>query len=392
MKKVVIIHNRLVIGGPAVAIAELINQLHSQFEFHLIVGMPLPDEEDAAYLFTPIPNLTITYLQTMHRMPSLYSDYKAYLQLYNIIKTIAPDVVHTHGTKPGILGRLVAQRLNVHTIIHTYHGHIFHSYFSKVVSTIIVRVEKYLAKRTTYIIAISNILKNEIVDNYKIATNQQTVIIPLGLSLQHFAQSAGEKRKLFRQKYNVTNSQTAIGIVGRITAIKNMGMYVDVIKQCSMLPNFDTLKFFIIGDGDKKNSLQQQLQKAQLNFTTSNNLNDSNIIFTSWIKATDEIMNGIDILCLTSLNEGTPVTIIEAMAAQKPVITTNAGSVTDLVKHNTNGIVTEINNVDTFTNAVQLLVTNMALCAKMGINGYNFVLQHFDPAKRANEIATLYNN
>jgi glycosyltransferase involved in cell wall biosynthesis len=376
------------VGGPAVAIAELVRQLDHAFQFFLIVGQPLKDEQDAKFLFANIKHLKIINLPSMHRMPSLWNDYRSYKQLCAIVKEINPDVVHTHGTKPGLLGRLAANKWKVPIIIHTYHGHIFHSYFNKLISSGIVLIEKYLAKKSNYIIAISNFLYSEIIDKYKIATAEKVIMIPLGLDLSAFAKDAEQKRIQFRNQYHIAENEFAIGIVGRITAVKNMTMFIDVIER---LKADKRIKFLIIGDGDEKQKLIEALDEYKIPYTTNENNSRTHVIFTSWLLEMDKVMLGLDILCLTSLNEGTPVSIIEAMAAQKPIVATNAGSVSEIVKHDENGLVAENNNVDTFVTAIERLIASPEMCKKMGINGQALVYSLFDPKMASQKIAQVYN-
>ncbi len=389
MHKVVIIHNRMVIGGPAVAIAETIRKLNNQFEFFLIVGNPLPDEMNADYMFEGIANLTIIKIAEMNRMPNILKDFKTYFELKKIIKKIAPSVVHTHGTKPGLIGRLVASKLKVPTIIHTFHGHIFKGYFNSIVSKILVSLEKYLAKKSTAIIVISNYLQNEIVNTYKITDAQKVKTIPLALDLKEFIETNNTKRTSFREKYKVNELQTAIGIIGRITAIKNMQLFVNTIVELKQeYQDFENLKFFIVGDGIEKEKLEQILISNKIKFANKPPYNSENIIFTSWIKNMDDVMNGMDIVCLTSINEGTPVCLIEAMANKKPIVTTNAGSVCELVQHNKSGFIAQ--KEEEFKTLLQKLIIDKILQLKMGEMGQQFIKEKYTSNSITESMVEIY--
>ncbi len=376
MLKVVLIHNRLVIGGPAIAIAHAI-YLQPQYQFYLIVGKPLPDEQDAAYLFSHLTNVTIIYLPSMHRTPSIFKDYITYNKIKKIIKELAPKVVHTHGSKPGILGRLAAYNLKVPTIIHTYHGHIFHSYFNKLISKCIVYLERYMAARTTYIIAISHTLYTQLTSQYRIAPPAVVKVIPLTIPLAKFYDAGGSKQAAFRAMYHIRPHHICIGIVGRITPIKNMGMYINVIIALKSKSYFNNLRFFVIGDGNDKQQLMHQLTTHNITYTETNNAL-ATVQFTSWHIHTHVVMNGLNILCLTSLNEGTPVAIIEAMAASKPIVSTHAGSVHELVTHGVNGYVVPHNQVAAFAQALDELITDSNKRVQFGIQSHSKVHTYFN--------------
>jgi glycosyltransferase involved in cell wall biosynthesis len=372
LKKIVIIHNRMVIGGPAVAISETIRQLNGEFTFYLITGDPLPDEMDASSLLQHIPRLEVIRLRGMKRAPGLLRDIRVYFKLKKIFRQIRPDVVHTHGAKPGLLGRLAAYSLKVPTILHTYHGHIFHSYFNKFISSLIVKAERWLAKRSTAIISVSEHLRHELYATYRIAPAEKIITIPLLLDLDVFADPAGDKRQRFRARYQLSDHEVAVGIIGRLTPIKNMAMFARVMELLLQRKGI-AFRFFIIGDGSEKPRLKQQLEQADIAYTEySNSPVVAPVTFTSWLQQTDEVMNGLDIVCLTSLNEGTPVSLIEAQAAAKPVVTTKAGSTAEMIIDGEGGFLTEISDDQAFANRVEALALDKSLRVRMGTAG----LQH----------------
>jgi glycosyltransferase involved in cell wall biosynthesis len=362
LKKVVIIHNRAVVGGPSVAIAETIKKLNHQFEFFLIVGKPLPDEQDAMYMFEGIENMKVIYLESMKRKPSVIGDWQAYTKLKKTIKMLSPDVVHTHGTKPGILGRWIAYSLGVKTIVHTFHGHIFTGYFNKLLSKIIIKVEQWLAKKTTHIIVLSKVLEHDLVHKFKIAPAHKVHIIPLQFNLEPFRQEMQKKRLDFRQKYNIHKDEVVVSFVGRLTAIKNASMFIDVIKEIDKRGNLQRYRFLIIGDGIEKKALQSKLKFASISYGSFDtiNYNKHAVIFTSWIKDMSAAMAATDILCITSINEGTPVCVIEAMSAEVCVIATNVGSLSEMIDNEQDGFLVALNDVATMTNRVEFVAKNEA--------------------------------
>jgi glycosyltransferase involved in cell wall biosynthesis len=327
-----------------------------------------------------IPGLELIRLQGMKRAPGLLRDVRAYFKLKEIFRRIRPDVVHTHGAKPGLLGRLAAHSMRVPVILHTYHGHIFHSYFNRFISALVVRAERWLAKKSTAIIAISDHLRNELSEKYHIAPANKIYTIPLLLNLVVFQDSDGVKRTRFRSAYQLQKDEVAVGIIGRLTKVKNMQLFANVVEmlhQRAAVP----YRFFIIGDGAEKKMLQQQFTQAHIEHTEfTERPVKATVTFTSWLRNTDEVMNGLDIVCLTSLNEGTPVSLIEAQAASKPVVTTSAGSIPDMIIENEGGFLTGISDANTFAQRVETLALDESLRRRMGQAGY----------KRINELYNMH--
>jgi glycosyltransferase involved in cell wall biosynthesis len=378
----------MVIGGPAVAISETIRQLNGEFSFFLVTGDPLPDEMDASVLLEQIPGLELIRLQGMKRAPGLLRDIRAYFKLKRIFRRIQPDVVHTHGAKPGLLGRLAAHSMKVPIILHTYHGHIFHSYFNRFVSAWVVRAERWLAKKSTAIIAISDHLRNELSEKYHIAPASKIYTIPLLLNLAVFQDPGGLKRSRFRSAYQLQQDEVAVGIIGRLTKVKNMQLFARVVEMLHQRAVV-RYRFFIIGDGAEKKMLRQHFTQAGIEHTDfTEKPVKATVTFTSWLRNTDEVMNGLDIVCLTSLNEGTPVSLIEAQAASKPVVTTNAGSISDMIIENEGGFLTGISDADTFARRVETLALNEPLRVKMGQAGCGRISELYN-MHRAKELSRL---
>src|SRR5687767_12314795 len=166
--KVIQILNRLIVGGPLTQVAYLTHYMAPEFDTLLVFGQKDHHEKDATYVVEKM-GITPIYLPEMRRSISPLRDYIAYKKLKQVIKDFKPDIVHTHAAKAGALGRLAARACNVPVIIHTYHGHVFHSYFGKVISNTYIQIERYLAKQTDALIAISNQQEKELEVDFKIA-------------------------------------------------------------------------------------------------------------------------------------------------------------------------------------------------------------------------------
>ena len=186
--------NRFNIGGPTYNATFLTGFLSDQFETLLVGGLPEEGEADSLHILEEY-GVKATLLPEMKRKPNFYSDKKALKKLKEIINEYKPDIVHTHASKAGALGRKAAFDCSVPIILHTFHGHVFHSYFGKVKTFLFRFIEQQLAKRSTGIIAISEIQKQELTETYKICSKSKVKVIPLGFDLEKFRQNKTENRK-----------------------------------------------------------------------------------------------------------------------------------------------------------------------------------------------------
>ena len=281
----------------------------------------------------------------MQRSINPLLDRIALKKIKEIIEDFKPDIVHTHAAKAGALGRKAAYNAGVKQIYHTFHGHVFHSYFSKIKTNIYKKIERDLAKKTTKIIAISPIQKEELSKVHKICKPEKIEVIPLGFDLSKFYKNKVLKREKFRKKWNIKDSEVAIGIIGRLVPIKNHLFFIKAINQvissCSI-----PIRFFIVGDGEEKENIIENINEFKIDYSTDDKV--ATIQLTSWIKEIDEVNAGMDIICLCSLNEGTPVSLIEAQASGKPIVTTRTGGIENIVIENKTALISEINNLNLF--------------------------------------------
>lgn len=346
MPKVLRIINRFNIGGITYNVSYLSKFLEPDFET-MLVGGPEEEGEDSS-LYIPVNlGLKPKVLTQFQRSINPVADYKAYKEIKKLIREFKPDIVHTHASKAGAVGRLAAIHCKVPVIVHTFHGHVFHSYFGKLKTSFYIFIERYLAKRSTTIVAISQKQKQELSDTFHITTKEHIRVVPLGFDLTRFTLHKEENRKTFRDHYNLSDNQIAIGIIGRLAPVKNHELFVEGIwhlKQKGDIP----FKAFIIGDGDTKQEIMDHCCRLNVSFSEDPKA-EADIIFTSWIKNVEWALHGIDIVALTSLNEGTPVSIIEAQAAGKYVVSTNVGGIEDVL-HPDCGLLSEINDQQGYFN------------------------------------------
>jgi glycosyltransferase involved in cell wall biosynthesis len=389
MPRVLRILNRLAVGGPVLNACYLTKYMAPDFETLFVVGERESHEKTAEHLTEQLGIQFVT-IKGMGRSVNPASDYFAYRELRKLIKSFKPDIVHTHAAKPGALGRLAAASLNVPVILHTFHGHIFHSYFSSVKTKFFINTERYLAKKSDAIIAISEQQKKELAVDFKIAPSDKFRVVPLGFDLDRFQINQEEKRKKFRTEFNVQEDEIAIGIIGRLVPVKNHYLFLKAIKHV-----FDNspkkIKAFIVGDGETRKDLENVALEVGISFSTENSAEHIHpLVFTSWRSDVDVINAGLDIICLTSFNEGTPVSLIEAQAANKPIVSTRVGGIADIVIEGQTALLADIQNTELFCNHLLHLVEDDDLRRRLGKNSHEHVMNRFSYQRLVTDMSRLY--
>lgn len=391
MARIAIMLNRLVIGGAPLDTVQLAGYLSEKHEVYLVVGEKNKDEYDASFLLKEYPDLRVIHINEVHRSVNLLRDVTAFMHIRKVLKKIRPDVVHTNGAKPGLLGRLAAISLKTKVIIHTYHGHVFHSYFNKFFSSLIVWIEKALAKRSTRIIAISESQRNELANVYKICPTSKIDVINLGIDVAKFNDNGGVRRKLFRSQYLLNDEEVAIGIVGRIVPVKDHFLFLEIVENL-LRKTSKKIRFFIIGDGEERIQLSRALNAKQVDHVFfPEEKRAVALTFTSWILEIENAMNGLDIVALTSLNEGVPIALLEAGAAGKPIVSTNVGSVNEIISDGKNGFIISSRNPEEFSQKLQLLIDDGTLREKMGNEGRQIINTHYQKEVELASVDRLYN-
>ncbi len=373
--------NRFNIGGPTFNATFLTRFMSDDYETMLVGGLPEDDESDSLHIPESYGVQPIL-MEELVRNPSVSSDRKAYKRLKEIIKEFNPHIVHTHASKAGALGRKAAASCKVPVIVHTFHGHIFHSYFGKVKTRVFKEIERNLAKKSDAIISISERQREELCHVHKVCELENTHVIPLGFDLQPFHDKRMEERTAKRKELGLTEDTIALAIVGRFAPIKNHDLFFDVIGKVLSKTN-KKLKVFVVGDGAERINIESRA--AELN-----KKHPETIQLTSWITDIASFNAGIDLICLTSNNEGTPVSLIEAQAACIPVISTDVGGVRDIVKDGDTGFIVPVNDADLFAEKVLELVENEKKRQKMSQNGWTFVKDTFHYNTLAANMDRLY--
>jgi glycosyltransferase involved in cell wall biosynthesis len=397
--KIVRIIARLNVGGPARHVVWLNNALQNdEYQSVLLTGSVPEGEEDMSYFATQY-GVKPQFIEEMSRELSP----KDIISLWKVFKELLrekPDIIHTHTAKAGTIGRVAGFFYRWLTfrkvkIIHTYHGHIFHSYYGNLKTKFFLFIEKTLAiLATDKIITISQQQFDEIHHQFGVGKEKQFKIITLGIDLSPFQNWQG-KRHILRQELKVADDEVLVGLVGRLTEIKNISFFLQVIKLYKERKNsdFPNLKFVIIGDGNMRRTLEEEVKTFEITdfVTFLGNRNDTDVFYA-----------GLDVVALTSLNEGTPLSLIEGMANSRAVISTAVGGVIDLlgeVKKEESGytvcqrgIRVLLNEKEGFLNGLVYLAKNKDLREEFGENGKEFIFAKYSKETLIDNIKILYDD
>jgi glycosyltransferase involved in cell wall biosynthesis len=388
LPKVLRIINRFNLGGITYNVSYLSKFLAPEFETLLIGGDKEPGEDSSLFIPEQL-GLKPFLIPEMKRAISFKDDRTAYIHIKKIIREFKPDIVHTHASKAGAIGRLAAFHEKVPAVVHTFHGHVFHSYFGTLKTNLYKGIERYLAKKSSAIIAISEKQKKELTEIYKISDPDKTHVIHLGFDLNKFRDNQSEKRATFRKHYLIDDDEIAIVIIGRLAPIKNHEFFLRIISKVTEYSQ-KKIRAFIVGDGETHEKLENYCNQLQLDFCNfTNQPSKKTITFTSWITNVDWPLAGCDIVCMTSFNEGTPVSLIEAQAAGKPVISTNVGGVSDILSKECGFLIEQENENEFFSQLLQI-IENDELRNSLGKNGWLNVGQKFHYNKLVENTRKLY--
>jgi len=377
--KVMRIITRMNIGGPAIHAVLLNSGLDSDsYESRLVCGRCDEHEGDMTYLASE-KGITLLTIPEMKRKVSFKSDSIAFFKLFNLMRKERPDIVHTHMAKAGTLGRLAATMLRVPVKIHTFHGHTFHSYFNSFSEKAFLLIEKILASQTDTIVAISERQREDIEMVFKIKSRHGFEVVPLGFNLQPFFDVAS-KRGLFKKELGLSKDVKVVGIVGRIAPIKNHKLFLRAISLIDDELKKNT-RFVVVGGGKSQDDLAAYARELNI---------EDIVIFTGWRKNLADVYADLDVVALTSLNEGTPVSLIEAMASSRPVVATAVGGVPDLVQDGQTGLLVSPREALPLKEAMQTLLRDETLRERIGSAGRAHVHSKYSDKRLIKDIEALY--
>ena len=404
--KILRIIARLNVGGPARHVVWLTNGLRANgYDTTLVTGVVPSGEDDMSY-FAQSAGVTPQVIPEMSREISS-RDALASWKLFRLMLRERPDLVHTHTAKAGTVGRVAGLLYRWLTpaaligkprtcrFVHTYHGHVFHSYYGPAKTKLFLTIERALARLVTdRIIVLSEQQRREIHEQFHVGKRSQFAVVPLGLDLDVF-KDGETKRKRLREEVNASEDELLIGIVGRLTEIKNHAMFLRAAARVKELnrPSGDQprMRFVIIGDGSLRGTLEEQVRQLGL---------AGNVVFLGTREDPEYFYPALDVVALTSHNEGTPLTLIEAMACERPVVATAVGGVVDLLGATVadgagytvceRGLSVESGDVEGFAAALIRLAQDNRLRNELGRHGREFVATNYAKERLINDISKLY--
>ena len=403
MSKVLRIIARLNVGGPARHVVWLTAGMKPDgYDTLLVSGVVPPGEDDMSYLAAEA-GVTPLIVPEMSREISP-KDAITVWKLFRLMVREKPDLVHTHTAKAGTVGRvagLLYRWLTPSTFIgrprqcrfvHTYHGHVFHSYYGSARTRLFLTIEKILARLVTdRIVVITRQQRHEINETFRVGKASQFAVIPLGIDLDLYVDWQ-QRREQFRQELRADADTILIGIVGRLTEIKNHELFVQAaahLKKSSPAK----VKFLIIGDGHLRSQLERQVEESGLG---------NDVVFLGSRNDPENFYPALDVLALTSRNEGTPLSVIEAMANARSVVATLVGGVSDLLGDKVSGrnehhfeihergIGVANADAQSFAQALDCLIANETLRRDLGRRGQAFVLKNYAKERLLADLSALY--
>jgi glycosyltransferase involved in cell wall biosynthesis len=390
LKKTRVIHiiTRLDKGGSAettLQVASLLNR--EKYDIFLVHGLSLESNMGVMEQEALIRDLSqaekkgvrVFAIPSLVRRLSLRNDLLAFVSIYRLIKRIKPHTVHTHTSKAGVLGRFAAYLAGVPIIIHTPHGHVFHSYYGYIVTKMIVFVERIMSLMTDKITALTDKERDEHLER-GIASIEKYVIVHSGVMLQHIMNKDIDV-ETGKKKLGIPQNSNVIGTVGRLVPVKGHKYLVSAAKRVTK--EFENTVFVFVGDGYLESILERQAESLGIR---------KNTIFAGWRSDVIDVLSLFDIFVLPSLNEGMGKVLIEGMALGKPIVASSVGGIIDLVKNDDNGILVPPRDSDALGDAILKLIRNRNMAQELGRNGKAKVYPEYDTTVMIRQIEGLYEN
>jgi glycosyltransferase involved in cell wall biosynthesis len=388
------------IGGPSIHVSLLTRKLdRKRFDSKLLTGTISAGEGDMSYLMQGCNGAILT-VPELQREIDLRKDLRAFLKLFQTIINQKPQIVHTHTAKAGTVGRLAAGAYQLFsgrhvTLVHTFHGNVLEGYFSPVKSKLFGGIERLLARLTDAIIAISPTQKWDLVEKHGITEAHKVHTINLGFDLSPFTKLDRRRKRIFRDAWKIDDDVVLIGIVGRMVPIKNHRMFLEAAQLVLSRNDHLPVRFVIVGDGELRSQLETYAADLGIR---------EKVLFIGWVRDIPQIYADLDILALTSVNEGTPVSVIEAMAASVPVVSTGVGGIKDLLgaiedrqpmpggfKICQRGILCPKEDPDTFSKALAYMIESGYLQDNGRFSkARDYVLKNYSVERLVDDVESLY--
>ncbi len=361
---------RMNIGGPAVQVSGLMRGLHAtEFDHRLYTGFCASDEAD--YLDTVATDVSALRIDGFGRRVSVVADLKALFSLVKEIRSFKPHVIHTHTAKAGFLGRIASMLSFYPSIrVHTFHGHLLNGYFGSFKRLLVVVVEKFLAKFTDQLLAVGDKVRQDLLAA-GVGAPEKFSLMPPGLEINDLP-----NKRTAQDSYGLYPQSLQVAFIGRVTQIKRPDRFLDVVREIKKRGL--EIEFFTAGDGELLNACRERITTEELP-----------VKILGWQSDIERVLAAADIVILTSDNEGTPLSLIQAGMAALPVVTTNVGSIPEVVMDGVTGILTRLDVME-IADALERLAGDFELRARMGSAAQEFTMANFGVDRLVHDHEELY--
>ena len=379
--KVVRVIARLNVGGPALHVAYLTAGLAERgYDTTLVAGTIARGEESMAFV-ADAHNVKIQPLVELHREISPIRDLRAIVRLAQLIRRERPTILHTHTAKAGAVGRiaaLLARDARPPIVVHTFHGHVLRGYFGSVMSFAFRTLERLLACTTTALIAVSPEVRDDLVALH-VAPASKFTVVRLGIDLAQRVDNDGERRRETRRQMGLRDDAFVVGWVGRMTAVKNTDSVVQALRQL-MERGIDAYAV-LVGDGPDRDHLERYARDLGV---------IKRCLFLGYQEDVARFYDAMDVLLLPSINEGTPVSVIEALAAGRPAVATRVGGIPDVVRDGVDGFLVDLGDADALADRLADLAADPIRRAEMGEAGRARVFERYAVERLVDDVDKLY--
>ena len=372
---------RLNMGGPALHVAYLTEGLTKRGYDTTLVAGSLARGEDSMAFVADARGVEVVRIDELGREISPLRDLMATIRLARLIRKERPQILHTHTAKAGTVGRVAARLAGSRKppiVVHTFHGHVLRGYFGPVRTLLFRLLERWLAAGTTALIAVSPQVRDDLV-SLGVAPRERFVVIRLGIELDERVAPEENGRGESRRYLGIPGDRFAVGWIGRMTAVKRTDDVLIAFK--SLRDSGVDAVLCMVGDGPDRLPLEQRAHELGVARDT---------VFLGYQEDVAPFYAAFDVLVLPSGNEGTPVTVIEALAAERPVVATRVGGVPDVVRDGEDGFLVEAGATDDLADRLGRLARDPALRARMGKKGRERVLPRYAVKRLVDDVDELY--
>jgi glycosyltransferase involved in cell wall biosynthesis len=379
--KVLRVIARLNVGGPALHVSYLTQGLADRgYDTTLVAGALARGEESMAYVAEQ-RGVRVETLDDLHREISPWRDARAIFRLARIIRRDRPTILHTHTAKAGAVGRiaaLLAGGARPRIIVHTFHGHVLRGYFNPLLTIAFRLLERWLATFTTSLIAVSPEVRDDLV-GLGVAPENKFVVVRLGISLDERVGGNAEMRSETRRVLGIQAEAFVVGWVGRMTAVKRTDDVLLAFRR--LVDEYEDSYLCLVGDGPERDHLERYAHELGI---------AQRSLFLGYQDDVARLYATIDVLLLPSANEGTPVSVIEALAARRPVVATRVGGLPDVVRDGMDGFLVGVGDPDGLAARLAELARDPDRRARMGERGRAHVLERYAVDRLVDDIDRLY--